>query len=67
MAGSTLKLIALVAPLGLDTLGVGVILGIADVPPYLRLQLSFLFAAFETTRGIRAGRRGGFARPSGRV
>jgi len=46
---STLKLIALVLPLGLDTLGVAVILGIAGFPAHLRLRLSLLFAAFETS------------------
>ncbi len=46
--GSTLKLIALIAPLGLDTLGVAVVLGIAGFPSHRRLQLSLLFAAFET-------------------
>ena len=48
MSGSTLKLIALVAPLGLDTLGVAIVLGIAGFPPHRRMQLSLQFAAFET-------------------
>lgn len=48
MSGSTLKLIALVAPFGLDTLGVAVVLGIAGFPANRRLHLSLLFAAFET-------------------
>ncbi len=48
MSGSTLKLIALIAPLGFDTLGVAVVLGIAGFPHHKRLQLSLLFAAFET-------------------
>jgi manganese efflux pump family protein len=48
LSGSTLKLIALIAPLGLDTLGVAVILGIAGFPPERRLRLSLLFAGFET-------------------
>jgi putative Mn2+ efflux pump MntP len=48
LSGSTLKLIALIAPLGFDTLGVAVVLGIAGLPPHKRLQLSLLFAAFET-------------------
>jgi putative Mn2+ efflux pump MntP len=46
--GSTLKLIALIAPLGLDTLGVAVVLGVAGFPSHRRLQLSLLFAGFET-------------------
>ena len=48
LSGSTLKLIALIAPLGLDTLGVAVVLGIAGFPAHRRLQLSLLFAGFET-------------------
>ena len=48
VSGSTLKLIALIAPLGFDTLGVAVVLGIAGFPPHRRLQLSLLFGAFET-------------------
>jgi putative Mn2+ efflux pump MntP len=48
LAGSTLKLIGLIAPLGFDTLGVAVILGIAGFPPHRRLELSLLFAGFET-------------------
>jgi manganese efflux pump family protein len=38
----------LIAPLGLDTLAVAVVLGIAGFPSHRRLQLSLLFAAFET-------------------
>jgi putative Mn2+ efflux pump MntP len=48
LSGSTLKLIALIAPLGLDTLGVAVILGVAGFPSHRRLELSLLFAGFET-------------------
>jgi putative Mn2+ efflux pump MntP len=47
VTGSTLKLIGLVLPLGLDTLGVAVALGIAGLSPSRRLRLSFLFAGFE--------------------
>ncbi|MDQ6817241.1 MAG: manganese efflux pump MntP family protein [Actinomycetota bacterium] len=47
MAGSTLKLIGLILPLGLDTLGVSLALGLAGLSPRLRLRLSFLFAGFE--------------------
>jgi manganese efflux pump family protein len=46
--GSTLKAVALVAPLGLDTLAVAIVLGIAGFPPHMRLRLSLFFAAFET-------------------
>ena len=46
--GSALKLIALVVPLGLDTLGVAIVLGIAGFPAERRMQLSLLFGAFET-------------------
>ena len=35
-------------PLGLDTLAVAIVLGIAGFPPHLRLRLSLFFAAFET-------------------
>jgi putative Mn2+ efflux pump MntP len=48
LSGSTFKLIALIAPLGLDTLAVAVVLGIAGFPPHRRLHLSLLFAGFET-------------------
>jgi manganese efflux pump family protein len=48
VSGTTLKLIALVAPLGLDTLGVAIVLGIAGFPADKRLQLSLWFGAFET-------------------
>jgi putative Mn2+ efflux pump MntP len=47
VTGSTFKLIGLILPLGLDTLGVALALGIAGVAPRGRLQLSFLFAGFE--------------------
>lgn len=48
MAGTTLKLIAFVLPLGLDTFGVAVALGIAGLPPGSRTRMALLFAAFET-------------------
>lgn len=48
LSGSTLKLIALIAPLGLDTFAVAVVLGIAGFPSQRRLELSLLFAGFET-------------------
>lgn len=47
MAGSTLKLAALVLPLGLDTLGVALALGIAGLPAGRRTQIALLFAGFE--------------------
>jgi manganese efflux pump family protein len=46
-SGETLKLVALVIPLGLDTFGVAVALGIAGLPREHRLRVSLLFAGFE--------------------
>lgn len=46
-AAPTLKLIALVLPLGLDTLGVALALGFAGLPQEHRLRVSLLFAGFE--------------------
>ncbi len=43
----SVRLIALVLPLGLDTLGVALALGMAGFPPARRLRLSLLFASFE--------------------
>jgi putative Mn2+ efflux pump MntP len=48
LAGPTLKLIAVILPLGLDTLGVAVTLGIAGLPRASRTRIALLFAAFET-------------------
>jgi manganese efflux pump family protein len=47
LIGSTLKLAALTVPLGLDTLGVALALGIACLPPRQRLRIALLFACFE--------------------
>jgi putative Mn2+ efflux pump MntP len=47
MSGSTLKLIAVVLPLGLDTLGVALALGIAGLPARRRTHVAILFAGFE--------------------
>lgn len=47
MPGSTLKLIAVVLPLGLDTLGVALALGLAGLPARLRNRIALLFASFE--------------------
>jgi manganese efflux pump family protein len=44
----TLKLIAVIAPLGLDTFGVAVALGIAGLPAVRRTKVALLFAGFET-------------------
>jgi putative Mn2+ efflux pump MntP len=44
---STFKLIAVVVPLGLDTLAVALALGMAGLPAHHRLRVSALFAAFE--------------------
>jgi len=46
-SSETLKLVALVIPLGLDTFGVALALGIAGLPPEHRLRVSLMFAAFE--------------------
>jgi putative Mn2+ efflux pump MntP len=47
LTGSTLKLAALIFPLGLDTLGVALALGLAGLPREKRLRISLLFAGFE--------------------
>jgi putative Mn2+ efflux pump MntP len=46
-SAETLKLAALVVPLGLDTFGVSLALGIAGLPREHRLRVSLLFAGFE--------------------
>ncbi len=43
-----LKLIAIVLPLGLDTFGVAMALGIAGLPADHRTRVALLFTAFET-------------------
>jgi manganese efflux pump family protein len=43
----TVKVAAVVVPLGLDTFGVAVALGIAGLPREHRLRVSLLFASFE--------------------
>src|ERR1041384_3268856 len=57
--GSTLKLVALVVPMGLDTLGVAIVLGIAGFPPQRRMQLALWFAVFETAMPLVGGALGG--------
>ena len=47
MAGSVAKLIAIVLPLGLDTFGVALALGIAGLPRDKRMRIALLFTAFE--------------------
>lgn len=47
IATATLKLIAVIVPLGLDTLGVALALGVAEVSPRRRLRIALLFASFE--------------------
>jgi putative Mn2+ efflux pump MntP len=44
----TLKLIAIVIPLGLDTFGVALALGMAGLPDQHRTRVALLFTAFET-------------------
>ncbi len=43
----TAKLVALVVPLGLDTFGVSIALGVAGLPARRRMRLAVLFAGFE--------------------
>jgi putative Mn2+ efflux pump MntP len=43
-----LKLIAVVIPLGLDTFGVALALGIAGLPVQHRTRVALLFTGFET-------------------
>jgi len=47
LSADTLKLIALVLPLGLDTFGVALALGIAGLPGDQRVRVALLFAGFE--------------------
>jgi manganese efflux pump family protein len=47
IATATLKVAALVIPLGLDTLSVALALGFAGLPQEHRLRVSLLFAGFE--------------------
>jgi putative Mn2+ efflux pump MntP len=47
VTGSALKLAAFVLPLGLDTLGVAIALGLAGLPARRQTQVAFLFATFE--------------------
>jgi putative Mn2+ efflux pump MntP len=49
LPGSTLKLLALIVPLGLDTFAVALALGLAGLPARRRLHVSALFAAFEAS------------------
>jgi len=48
LAGDALKLIAFILPLGLDTFGVALALGVAGLPARSRVRVALLFAAFET-------------------
>ena len=64
LSGSTLKLIALIAPLGLDTLAVSVALGIAGLPSHRRLQLTL--RRVRSPQPSCSKRQGaGLARPTG--
>jgi putative Mn2+ efflux pump MntP len=47
VGGDTAKLIAFVVPLGIDTFGVALALGIAGLPTRLRTRIALLFATFE--------------------
>jgi len=58
-ASETLKLAALVVPMGLDTFGVALALGLAGLPREHRLRVSLLFAGFEAAMpliGVALGR-----------
>jgi len=46
-ASETLKLAALIVPMGLDTFGVALALGLAGLPQEHRLRVALLFAGFE--------------------
>lgn len=48
LTGNTLKLIALVLPLGLDTFGVALALGMAGLPRRSQIHVALLFVGFET-------------------
>jgi putative Mn2+ efflux pump MntP len=50
--GDALKIIGIVIPMGLDTFGVALALGIAGLPPSRRTQIALLFAAFETVMPV---------------
>jgi putative Mn2+ efflux pump MntP len=47
MGGDTAKLVAFVLPLGIDTFGVALALGLAGLPARLRTRIALLFATFE--------------------
>src|SRR5438105_2356591 len=47
LSGSTLKTIAVVVPLGLDTFAVALALGAAGLPARSRTRVALLFAGFE--------------------
>ena len=55
MTADTLKLIALVLPLGLDTFGVALALGIAGLPADRRVRVALLFASFEAAMPLVVG------------
>lgn len=48
LTDDTLKLIAFILPLGLDTFGVALALGIAGLPRRSQVRVATLFASFET-------------------
>jgi len=57
-SSETLKLVALVIPMGLDTFAVAVALGLAGLPREHRMRVSLLFAGFEAAMpliGVAAG------------
>jgi putative Mn2+ efflux pump MntP len=48
LTGNTLKLIGFILPLGLDTFGVALALGIAGLPRRRGIRIALLFGGFET-------------------
>ena len=50
--GDALKIVGIVIPMGLDTFGVALALGIAGLPRSRRTQIALLFAAFETVMPV---------------
>jgi putative Mn2+ efflux pump MntP len=61
---TTLKLIALVLPMGLDTFGVALALGLGGLPARYRTRVALLFAAFETAMPLLGA---GLGAPLGRT
>jgi putative Mn2+ efflux pump MntP len=50
--GDALKILGIVIPMGLDTFGVALALGIAGLPAHRRTRIALLFAGFETVMPV---------------